>query len=166
MASCFAPIFKKPKKAQPKPEPQLTPINEIQASLLNYVQDIPDPRVSRTQKHLLTDILVIAILAVIAGAQGWEDMENYGISKQPWLSEFLELPNGIPSDDTFRRVFERINPEALEEVLARWLPQLMGSLTGEIVPIDGKNLRGSYDRSQGVKALHLVTAWASEQKLL
>ncbi|MGV2389713.1 MAG UNVERIFIED_CONTAM: transposase family protein [Microcystis novacekii LVE1205-3] len=72
---------------------------------MNYVQDIPDPRVSRTQKHLLTDILVIAILAVvamrrslprIAGAQGWEDMENYGISKHDWLSEFWELPNGIP----------------------------------------------------------------------
>jgi hypothetical protein len=66
--------------------------------------------VSRTQKHLLTDILVIAILAVIAGAEGWEDIENCGLSKQPWLSEFLELPNGIPSDDTFCRVFERINP--------------------------------------------------------
>ncbi|MCA2657053.1 MAG: ISAs1 family transposase, partial [Microcystis sp. M049S2] len=127
---------------------------------------MPDPRVSRTQKHLLTDILVIAILAVIAGAEGWEDMENYGLSKQCWLSEFLELPNGIPSDDTFRRVFERINPEALAKVLSQWLPHLIGSLSGEIVPIDGKNLRGSYDRNQGIKALHLVTAWAGEQKLV
>jgi predicted transposase YbfD/YdcC len=166
MAKGFAPGLKTEKKAQPKLERQLTPIHEIQASLLTYVQDIPDPRVSRTQKHLLTDILVIAILAVIAGAQGWEDMENYGLSKQPWLSEFLELPNGIPSDDTFRRVFERIKPEALEQLLSQWLQHLSGSFVGEIVPIDGKNLKGSYDRNQGVKALHLVTAWASEQKLV
>lgn len=78
---------------------------------MNYVAEIPDPRVQRTQKHLLKDILVISILAVIGGAEGWEDMENYGIAKQQWLEEFLELPNGIPSDDTFRRVFERINPQ-------------------------------------------------------
>ena len=105
-------------------------------------------------------------LAVIAGAEGWKDMENYGLSKQSWLSEFLELPNGIPSDDTFRRVFERINPEALTKVLSQWLPHLIGSLSGEIVPIDGKSLRGSYDRNQGIKAWHLVTAWAGEQKLV
>ncbi len=86
--------------------------------------------------------------------------------KQSWLSEFLELPNGIPSDDTFRRVFERINPEVLAKVLSQWLPHLIGSLSGEIVPIDGKSLRGSYDRNQGIKALHLVTAWAGEQKLV
>ena len=164
MATGFAPVLEPEKKAQQPTTGPLTPINEIQARLLNYVQDIPDPRVSRTQKHLLTDILVIAILTVvatrslreIAGAQGWEDMENYGISKQAWLSEFLELPNGIPSDDTFRRVFERIKPEALEQVLSQWLQHLIGSLAGEIVPIDGKNLKGSYDRNQGIKALHLV----------
>lgn len=86
--------------------------------------------------------------------------------KQEWLQEFLALPNGIPSDDTFRRLFERLNPKALEQVLAKWLQQLMGSLDQEIVPIDGKSLRGSYDRNQGVKALHLVTAWASEQRLV
>lgn len=166
MGKGFAPVLPTGNKAQLKPELPLTSINEIQASLLTYLQDIPDPRVSRTQKHLLTDILVIAILAVIAGAEGWEDMENYGLSKQSWLSEFLELPNGIPSDDTFRRVFERINPEALAKVLSQWLPHLIGSLSGEIVPIDGKSLRGSYDRNQGIKALHLVTAWAGEQKLV
>ena len=166
MGKGFAPVLPTENKAQLKPELPLTSINEIQASLLTYLQDIPDPRVSRTQKHLLTDILVIAVLAVIAGAKGWEDMENYGLSKQSWLSEFLELPNGIPSDDTFRRVFERINPEVLAKVLSQWLPHLIGSLSGEIVPIDGKSLRGSYDRNQGIKALHLVTAWAGEQKLV
>jgi hypothetical protein len=95
-------------------------------SLSGYFADIKDPRVARTQKHLLKDILVIAILAVIAGDEGWSDMENYGISKQKWLEQFLELPHGIPSDDTFRRVFERINPEALEQSLEKWLKVLMG----------------------------------------
>jgi hypothetical protein len=73
---------------------------------------------------------------------------------------------GIPSDDTFRRVFERLKPEALEQILAKWLTLMMGSLEKEIVPIDGKSLRNSYDRNQGLKALHLVTAWASEQRLV
>lgn len=166
MAKGFAPVLKSQREERRIKTPQLTPIKEIQANLLDYIADIPDPRVSRTKKHLLKDILVIAILAVIASAQGWEDMENYGISKQSWLAEFLELPNGIPSDDTFRRVFERIKPEALEQILAKWLTLMMGSLEREIIPIDGKNLRSSYDRNQGIKALHLVTAWASEQRLV
>jgi len=129
-------------------------------------EEVPDPRSQRTQKHRLQDILVIAILAVIAGAEGWEDMENYGLSKQQWLEEFLELPKGIPSDDTFRRLFEKLNPQALEQVLAKWLQPILGSLSQEVVPIDGKTLKGSYDRNAGTKALHLVTAWASEQRLV
>ena len=114
---------------------------------------------------MLKDILVIAILAVIAGAEGWEDIENYGLSKEKWLSEFLELPHGIPSDDTFRRVFERIEPSALEDSFSRWIQELIPSLEQQIVPIDGKCLRGSYDREGGLKALHLVTAWAAGEKL-
>ncbi len=74
---------------------QLTSVDEIQANLLNYVAELPDPRAQRTQKHLLKDILVISILAVMGGVEGWEDMENYGIAKQQWLEEFLELPNVI-----------------------------------------------------------------------
>ena len=160
----FAPV--KSEKEKPRAQrPKLAPINEIQTNLSSYFADLRDPRVSRTKKHLLKDILVIAILAVIAGAEGWEDIENYGQSKQQWLQEFLDLPNGIPSDDTFRRVFERIEPEALENSLAKWVQQLIPSLEQEIVPIDGKCLRGSYDRNQGIKALHLVTAWAAKHCL-
>lgn len=166
MGKGFAPISQAEKRTQSPKKPQLNTIDEIQANLSEYFTDIPDPRVSRTQKHLLKDIIVIAILAVIGGAEGWEDMENYGIAKQQWLKEFLALSNGIPSDDTFRRVFERIKPEALEKCLNRWLQTIMGSLTGEIVPIDGKSLRGSYDRNQGQSTLHLVTAWASAQRLV
>jgi len=143
-----------------------TSIETLHTSLFHSFEEFPDPRIQRSQKHRLSDILTIAILAVIAGAQGWEDMENYGLSKQPWLEGFLELSNGIPSDNTFRRVFEKLDPQALEAVLAKWLQQILGSLVQEVVPIDGKTLKGSYDRNAGVKALHLVTAWASEQRFV
>ena len=164
MGKGFAPV--KPETEKPRlNKPQLTPIGEIQTNLSSYFSELKDPRVKRTKKHLLTDILVIAILAVIGGAEGWEDIENYGIAKQEWLAQFLKLPHGIPSDDTFRRVFERIDPEALEKSLGKWIQQLIPSLDQEIVPIDGKCLRGSYDRNQGIKALHLVTAWAAQHCL-
>ena len=164
MGKGFAPVKAKLEKP-PAKRAKLTPISQIQADLSSYFTDIKDPRANRTKKHLLKDILVIAILAVIAGAKGWEDIENYGQAKQQWLSEFLELPHGIPSDDTFRRVFERLEPQALCECLTQWVQQLIPSLEKKIVPIDGKCLRGSYDREQGIKALHLVTAWAAEQSL-
>ena len=164
MALGFAPVAAKQVKLADQTA-KLTPIAEIQANLSQYFSEIKDPRVTRTKKHLLKDILVIAILAVIAGAEGWEDLENYGYAKQQWLSEFLELPHGIPSDDTFRRVFERIDPEALAGSLTKWVQQLIPSLQEEIVPIDGKCLRGSYDREKGIKALHLVTAWVAQQNL-
>jgi hypothetical protein len=159
MAKGFAPVLEPEKKVQQPTPGQLTPINEIQASLLNYVQAIPDPQSFSNSKTFADRYFSDCYFSSNRlGAQGWEDLENYGLSKQAWLSEFLELPNGIPSDDTFRRVFERINPEALEQVLSQWLQHFMGSLAGEVVPIDGKNLKGSYDRNQGIKALHLVTA--------
>jgi len=141
-------------------------IKAIQNSLVKHFQGIKDPRVDRTKKHLLTDILVIAILAIIAGAKGWEDMEIYGISKQDWLEDFLELPNGIPSDDTFRRVFEFINPQQLEQCFQSWVNTLVMKMGGEVIPIDGKTIRGSYDRNRDKSALHLVSAWATEQRLV
>jgi predicted transposase YbfD/YdcC len=156
---------KKRNRRQAQPA-KVASIEAIQQSLVENFGDIKDPRVERTKKHKLTDILVIAILAVIGGAQGWEDIENYGISKQEWLEEFLELANGIPSDDTFRRVFEFINPEELNRCFSRWIETLVTNMGGEIIPIDGKTIRGSYDRNQGKSALHVVSAWASEQNLV
>ena len=164
MALGFADQKQSSKKKKKKGN--IASIDEIQNHLLGYVKEIEDPRVQRSKRHLLKDILAIAILAVIAGAQGWEDMENYGIAKQEWLSEFLELPHGIPSDDTFRRVFERIDPESLQKCLEKWVNSIMNSIQGEIIPIDGKTLRGSYDRNAGQSALHMVTAWASQQRLV
>lgn len=145
---------------------EVAEIRSIQRTLVEQFAEIKDPRVERTKKHQLTDILIIAILAVIAGAQGWEDIENYGISKQQWLEEFLALPNGIPSDDTFRRVFEFIDPEGLNRCFLKWVETLVAKMGGEIIPIDGKTLKGSYDRNQSQSALHVISAWASEQHLV
>jgi predicted transposase YbfD/YdcC len=116
--------------------------------------------------HLLSDILIIALLAVLAGAQGWEDMHLYGVSKQAWLSTFLPLPHGIASADTFRRVFERIEPQQFEQCFQRWVMWLTRELGIEAIAIDGKTLRGSYDRNSMTPALHLVSAWASEHRLV
>lgn len=128
--------------------------------------DIKDPRVERTRVHLLKDILIIGILSVIAGGKGWEDMENYGLSKYDWLKEFLDLPWGIPSADTFRRVFERINPKVFEQCFQRWVQSIVETVGVQVIPIDGKTLKGSYDREQGKSALHLVSAWSSEYRLV
>jgi predicted transposase YbfD/YdcC len=128
--------------------------------------DIKDPRVKRKRVHLLTDILIIAILSVIAGAKGWEDMQNYGLSKYDWLSEFLKLPEGIPCPDTFRRVFERINPKVFEQCFRRWVESIVETTGAQVIPIDGKTLRGSYDRTLEKTALHLVSAWSSQHRLV
>ena len=106
--------------------------------------EIEDPPVERTPVHFLTDILIIGILSVIAGGKGWEDMENFGLSKYDWLEQFLALPEGIPSADTFRR----------------WVESIVEAAGAQVILIDGKTLKGSYDREQGKSALHLVSAWS------
>jgi len=113
-----------------------------------YFQGLKDPRAKRRRVHPLMDIITIAILAVIAGAEGWEDIQEYGINKQEWLEQFLELPEGIPCPDTFRRVFERIKPKELEKCFQEWVRSLVERLGVEVVAIDGKTHRGSYDRVQ------------------
>jgi predicted transposase YbfD/YdcC len=128
--------------------------------------DIKDPRVERTRVHTLTDILSVGILSVIAGGNGWEDMENYGLSKCEWLEQFLTLPGGIPSADTFRRVFERINPKVFEQCFRRWIESIVEVVGAQVIPIDGKTIKGSYDREQGKSALHLVSAWSSQYRLV
>ena len=145
---------------------QTVEIREIQNIITHHFDAIEDPRIERTKKHLLNEILTITILAVIAGARGWEDIENYGISKEKWLEEFLTLPHGIPSDDTFRRVIESIEPEQLEKSFHSWIETIAKTVGGEIIAIDGKTLRGSYDRNRKQSALHLVTAWATQQRLV
>lgn len=151
-----------PSTARPQPLSSLA----LSQRLRDCFVSIEDPRVERTRLHQLCDILTIAILSVLVGGKGWEDMEVYGLSKQQWLSTFLALPNQIPSADTFRRVFERINPKQFEQCFEQWVQQLVNELGIQVIAIDGKSLRGSYDRASGSKALHLVSAWATEHRLV
>lgn len=127
---------------------------------------LDDPLVERGQLHQLTDIVVIAILSVIAGGSGWEDMEFYGTNKQAPVSTFLALTNGIPSPDTFRRYFEAMQPKQLEACFERWVQLLVSDLGVQVVAIDGKTLKGSYDRNRRKSALHLISAWATEHRLV
>src|SRR4028119_975342 len=134
--------------------------------LVGHFGAVVDPRCRGKVEHRLTDILVIAVCAVIACAESWNDIALYGRSKLAWLRTFLELPNGIPSHDTFRRVFMLIDPEAFEAGFSAWAGSLAAGFEREVVAIDGKTLRRSFDRKHGHAPLHLVSAWASEQDLV
>src|SRR4051812_22637432 len=127
---------------------------------------LADPRVIHQCDHRLIDILVIAVSAVIACAESWEDIELYGRSKQAWLKTFLDLPNGIPSHDTFRRVFMLIDPDAFEGCFTRWAQSLTSKVEREVVAIDGKTVRRSGSSRHNHGPLHLVSAWASDQGLV
>src|SRR5918998_2195164 len=127
--------------------------------------ELQDPRETRRCDHQLIDILVIAVCAVIACAESWEDIELYGRSKQAWLETFLALPNGIPSHDSFRRVFMRLDPDAFEACFATWAQSLAVGLKREVVAVDGKTVRRSGSRRHEQGPLHLVSAWASGRGL-
>lgn len=120
----------------------------------------------------MNDLVLMIMFALlsrvtdIAGAQGWEDIEEYGLNKEEWLKTFLALPFGIPSPDTLRRVFERINPKEFEQCFRVWVQSLVEKLRVEVVAIDGKTHRGSYERESKLKALHTVSAWSSEHRLV
>lgn len=135
-------------------------------SLADHFDCIEDPRIERTKEHLLLDILTIAILAVICGADGWVGMETYGKAKYQWLKTFLALPNGIPSHDTFARVFARLDPEQLQGCFLNWVRSVSRLTEGEVIAIDGKTVRRSYDEGKAKGAIHMVSAWASQNRLV
>lgn len=126
---------------------------------------LTDPRVMRTKKHLLSDILFIAICTIACDGEGFTDMELFGRAKEQWLRKYLELPGGIPSHDTFGRVFSIIDPEAFAECFTKWTQAIHVATEGEVVALDGKTIRRSFDAATGKSALHLVSAWASENGL-
>ena len=136
------------------------------ASFQTYSADIEDPRVERTRRYELLDLIVIAICAVICGADDWVDVEAWGNAKLDWLRQYLPLPSGIPSHDTFGEVFGRLKPEQFETSFLRWVQAVMGASGGKIVAIDGKTLRGSHDCRLGKSAIYMVSAWASANHLL
>lgn len=135
-------------------------------TLAEHFSGITDPRIDRTKRHKLIDILVIAICATICGADGWEEFELFGQAKQEWFKSFLELPNGIPSDDTFRRVFGRIDPRQFQHCFLEWVRAVAELTHGQVVAIDGKQSRRSYDRAAGKTAINMVSAWASENRMV
>ena len=135
-------------------------------TIFEYFGCLEDPRIERTKHHQLTDIIVIAICAVICGADGWVAVEEYGKSKLDWFKTFLDLPNGIPSHDTFGRVFARLDPEKFTECFGKWIAAISELTEGEVVAIDGKTLRRSFDRASSRAAIHMVSAWACENGLI
>ena len=132
--------------------------------LLTILRELPDPRLERTQLHKFEDILIIAICSLLCGAQSFEDMELFGDSKELWPRTFLELPNGIPSHDTFNRLFSALDPERFLEAFMRWTQSLRTTLADEIVAIDGKALRRAIDAGQSPKVI--VNAWAAGSGLV
>jgi predicted transposase YbfD/YdcC len=127
---------------------------------------VSDPRKDRTKDHKLIDIIAIAICAIICGAEGWTDIEIFGNSKATWLKTFLELPNGIPSHDTFGRVFGMIDAQQFQLAFWEWVWAVNDIVQGQIVNIDGKCLRGSDDRKLGKRAIYMVSAWAAENEIV
>ena len=124
-------------------------------------EELKDPRLNRRKRHLLMDIIGITVCAVIAGADGWVGVASFGKSKETWLRTFLELPNGIPSHDTFGRVFSLIDPGAFHECFRSWVQAVQNRVQG-VIAVDGKTARRSHDRANGKKAIHVVSAWATE----
>lgn len=139
---------------------------QVQEQWLEVFRDLDDPRGRQGIEHEFLSIVLIAVLATLGGATGWEDIETYGESHEDWLGSFLNFPSGIPSADTYRRLFERIEPTALERCFQSWVEQLVEATGAQVIAIDGKTLKGSYDRNRKQSSLHLVEAWASENRLL
>jgi predicted transposase YbfD/YdcC len=140
--------------------------NQAPQSLIEHFSVIDDPRIDRSKLHKLIDILVIAICATVGGAEGWEDFELFGNCKLDWFKSFLELPNGIPSPDTFRRVFARLDPIQFQQAFLGWVRSVTHLTDGEVVAIDGKQLRRSHDSASGKSAVAMVSAWAEENRLV
>lgn len=130
-----------------------------------HLDCIRDPRRHNT-RHMLHDMLVVALCALISGADSWTQVAEYGRSKIDWFNQFLKLPNGMPSHDTFGRVFARLDPKGFQSFFTGWVQELANSLKGKTVAIDGKTLRGSHDKTNGKSAIHMVSAWASDLRLV
>jgi predicted transposase YbfD/YdcC len=138
---------------------------EVVASIQQSFENVTDPRVNRGHNHNLLDMVFITICAVISGADGWADVERFGKAKRGWLQQFLTLSHGIPSHDTFGRVFARLDTTEFYNAVWNWLVRFRKSLKGQGVAIDGKTLRSSFDTAAGQSPLHLVSAFACDLRV-
>jgi len=130
-------------------------------SFVDYFGELPDPRMDRQKRHSLMDVLFISVCAVICGATSFVDMEDFGNAKLDWFSERLELANGIPSHDTFRRVFSLVDSVQFEQCFIGWTREISRAVDEDIIAFDGKTLRRSFDRATGLGAIHVLNAWSN-----
>jgi predicted transposase YbfD/YdcC len=135
------------------------------SSFFEHFASLPDPRVERTRLHKLSDILFITMAAVLSGCDDWNEIELYGESKEEWLRNYLELPSGIPSHDTFNRVFSLLDPEALRECFLSWVQEVASLTKGEVISIDGKRLCSSGEDGKR-SFIHLVSAWSESNQMM
>jgi len=140
--------------------------SEISATIGYHFSDLEDPRIERTKLHKLSNILVIAICAIIGCSDNWEDVADYGEAKKEWFQTFLDLENGIPSHDTFNRVFGRLDPQQFESCFLKWISAVSEITEGQVIAIDGKVLRRSQNRGVGKAAIDMVSAWASANRVV
>ena len=139
--------------------------SDASATFHHHFRDLADPRVERTRKHPLINIAFIAVCAVLSGANSFAAIHEFGTDRRTWLARFLDLSDGIPCEDTFRRVLARLDPAAFEKALLGWMQAVQEVTAQRLVAIDGKTLRGSYNRRDGKAAIHMVSAWATENQL-
>lgn len=137
----------------------------VYLGIFAFFEDVPEPRVERTRDHPLMTILGISLLSILCGGDGWEDMHNFGVAKEAWLATFLDLKNGVPSADTFARVLRAIDPHAFNACFVRWAHALSEKTVGKLVAIDGKTIRRSFNKALGKKAMHIVSAWAEQNRI-
>lgn len=137
-----------------------------ESSILAYFGDLADPRIERCKRHQLIDIIAVGICAVICGADSFVEMEEFGIAKREWFETFLELENGIPSHDTFRRVFGKLKPVEFQRCFLAWIESAQQQTKGEVVALDGKALRGTFERTTDKSAIRMVSAWATTNSLV
>ncbi len=137
----------------------------LSGSLIECFSVLPDPRIDRTKQHKLIDIVVIGFCTILDGGEGFTDMEQFGTAKKEWFKSFLELPNGIPSHDTFNRVFQALDPAAFAECFINWTEGIRKAVSGEVVAIDGKALRRARNISSGGTIPYMVSAWATSNGL-
>jgi len=134
-------------------------------TFFNYFSSLTDPRINRKKLYTLDSILFITLCAVLSGCNHWDEIEEYGINKQEWLSKFVDLPNGIPSHDTFNRVFSLLNPLELQRCFIEWIQSIISKSTQNIINIDGKRLCNS--GTKGNKTfVHLVNAWSNDNQMI
>jgi predicted transposase YbfD/YdcC len=160
MSNLAYPFPKNWRKDMPTPKTEQIP------TIAGHFADLEDPRRTFLNDHPLINIITIALCAIIAGAETWTDVESFGHNKQTWLSQFLDLRHGIPSHDTFGRVFARLNPEQFQACFLSWVQAVFEVTSGQVIAVDGKTLRHSYDKTLGKAAIHMVSAWAEANELV